>query len=92
MDGIELPFDKQRNRRREFCFIIFDTKEAADAACSDPKQYIGGRDCDIKRAQPQSNPSGAPGGRPGPGMGGMSPRGGGAGFGAPMQAYQPCKY
>lgn len=94
VDGIELPFDKQRNRRREFCFIIFDTKEAADAACADPKQYIGGRDCDIKRAQPQSNPSGGPGGRSGPGGmggGGMSPRSGSGSYGAPMPAYQSCE-
>lgn len=55
VDGIELPFDKIRNRRREFCFIIFDTKEAADTACGESKQVIGGRECDIKRAQPQSN-------------------------------------
>ena len=76
VDGIELPFDKIRNRRREFCFIIFDTKEAADAACSESKQFIGGRDCDIKRAQPQNSAGGAggPGGplghRNGGGMGG----------------------
>jgi squid-like protein len=55
VDGIELPFDKVRNRRREFCFIIFDTKEAADAACGESKQFLGGRECDVKRAQPQNN-------------------------------------
>ena len=69
VDGIELPFDKIRNRRREFCFIIFESKEAADAACSESKQFIGGRECDIKRAQPQSNNGQRVGGGPG-GMGG----------------------
>lgn len=77
VDGIELPFDKIRNRRREFCFIIFDTKEAADAACSESKQFIGGRDCDIKRAQPQNN---AAGGGPGGPLGGhRNGMGGGGG-------------
>jgi len=73
VDGIELPFDKIRNRRREFCFIIFDTKEAADQACQESKQYIGGRECDIKRAQPQINGAGR-GGRGG-GRGGGQPGG-----------------
>ncbi|RWS10736.1 RNA-binding squid-like protein [Dinothrombium tinctorium] len=53
VEGIELPFDRQRGRRREFCFIIFDTEESADMACKEPKQTIGGRECDIKKAQPQ---------------------------------------
>lgn len=86
VDGIELPFDKIRNRRREFCFIIFDTKEAADAACSESKQFIGGRDCDIKRAQPQNNAPGGMGGMGGGGgpMGGGHRNGGGMGGGRSM--------
>jgi RNA recognition motif-containing protein len=73
VDGIELPFDKIRNRRREFCFIIFDTKEAADTACTEAKQFIGGRECDIKRAQPQNNGPNRRGGHAGgpPGAGGF---------------------
>jgi len=51
--GIELPFDRQRNRRREFCFILFDTEEAADAAAKEAKQLIGNKECDIKKARPQ---------------------------------------
>lgn len=53
VEGIELPFDHQRLKRREFCFVIFETEEAADAACSQNKQVIGGKECDIKKAQPQ---------------------------------------
>ena len=53
VEGIELPYDRQRNRRREFCFIIFDTEEAAEEACKEPKQIIGNKECDIKKAQPQ---------------------------------------
>lgn len=51
--GIELPFDRQRNRRREFCFILFDTEEAVDNAVKEPKQTIGNKECDIKKAKPQ---------------------------------------
>jgi squid-like protein len=53
VEGIELPFDRQRNRRREFCFIIFDTEDAAEAAVKEAKQTIGSKECDIKKAQPQ---------------------------------------
>lgn len=53
VEGIELPFDRTRGKRREFCFIIFDTEESADLACRDPKQNIGSRECDVKKAQPQ---------------------------------------
>jgi squid-like protein len=52
VEGIECPFDKQRGRRREFCFIIFDTEEAAEAAIAEPKQVVGNKECDIKKAQP----------------------------------------
>jgi len=52
VEGIECPFDKQRGRRREFCFIIFDTEEAAEAAIAEPKQLVGNKECDIKKAQP----------------------------------------
>ena len=53
VEGIELPFDHQRSKRREFCFVIFETEQAADAACRQSKQIVGGKECDIKKAQPQ---------------------------------------
>jgi RNA recognition motif-containing protein len=53
VEGVELPFDRTRGKRREFCFIIFDTEEGADLACHEPKQMIGQRECDVKKAQPQ---------------------------------------
>jgi RNA recognition motif-containing protein len=65
VEGIECPFDKQRGRRREFCFIIFDTEEAAEAAVSEPKQLVGNKECDIKKAQPPRFQGGATGGTPG---------------------------
>ena len=53
IEGIELPYDRTKGRRREFCFIIFEMEESADAACRNPKQMIGNRECDVKKAQPQ---------------------------------------
>ncbi|CAG2110688.1 unnamed protein product [Medioppia subpectinata] len=67
VEGIECPFDKQRGRRREFCFIIFDTEEAAEAAVSEPKQLVGNKECDIKKAQPPRFQGGAGGGGAGAG-------------------------
>lgn len=54
VEGVELPYDHARNRRREFCFVIFENEESADKACYEPKQNIGGRDVDVKKAQPQN--------------------------------------
>lgn len=51
--AVEIPKDRIRNRKREFCFVVFDTEQAANQACLYPKQYIGQRLCDVKKAQPQ---------------------------------------
>ena len=48
VEGVELPYDHTRNRRREFCFVIFENEESADKACYEPKQNLGGREVDIK--------------------------------------------
>lgn len=53
VDGIELPKDRLNQRRREFCFVIFETEDVAEAAARQPRQVIGNKECDIKRAQPQ---------------------------------------
>lgn len=53
VESIKLPFDKTKNRRREFCFIIFENEEAAEAAVKQARQIIGGKECDVKRSQPQ---------------------------------------
>ena len=34
--------------------MIFENEESAEKACYEPKQNIGGRDVDIKKAQPQN--------------------------------------
>ena len=53
IEGVELPFDRNRGKRREFCFIIFEEEMAADAATKEAKQTVGNRECDVKKAQPQ---------------------------------------
>jgi len=99
VEGIECPFDHQKGRRREFCFVIFNTEEAAEAAITEPKQIIGNKQCDIKKAQPQRNggAQGGDGGMRGGGRGrfgqgggmGRSQGGGGGfgGFGASSNGY-----
>lgn len=54
IEALELPFDKAKGKRREFCFVIYESEEAADAAVALSKQTIGGRECDVKKAQPQN--------------------------------------
>lgn len=49
---LELPFDKEKNQRRSFCFVIFDSELSADKACRRPKQELGGKMVDVKKAVP----------------------------------------
>jgi len=84
VEGVELPFDRQRGRRREFCFIIFESEDAAQAAVREPQQLIGNKECDIKKAQPQRFQQNATGGTGGGGGGGGSFGGRGRG---PQQQY-----
>ena len=49
VEDLELPIDRLKKKRREFCFVIFDTEEAADAASKKAKQSIHGRECDVKK-------------------------------------------
>ncbi|XP_027200302.1 RNA-binding protein squid-like [Dermatophagoides pteronyssinus] len=75
IENIERPFDRQRNRSREFCFIIFETGEAAESAVSVPKQVIGGKECDIKVAHQNRNQNSHPNGMGGNSGGMMNRRG-----------------
>jgi len=54
VEDIEWPFDKQTKARRNFAFIVFEEEEAADRAASVSKQTFGARECDVKKAVPQS--------------------------------------
>ena len=44
VEDIEWPFDKQRNARRNFAFIVFEEEDAADRASAYPKQMFGERE------------------------------------------------
>jgi len=79
IEEVELPFDKQKNQRRQFCFITFEQEDTVDEICKNPKQKIGNKDCDVKKATPKQDPRG--GGRGGWGGGGYGGFGGGGGFG-----------
>lgn len=86
VDDVEWPFDKQTKARRNFAFIVFEEEEATDRAVANPKHVFSDRECDVKKAVPQSrrfnnfrNPMGGPGGpRFGAGMNRQMPVHGGA--------------
>lgn len=74
---MEMPFDKQKNQRKAFCFITFDSEQVVNELLKTPKQTLSGKEVDVKRATPKD--ANAPGGFPmGPGMrfGGPVGRGG----------------
>lgn len=54
VEDIEWPFDKLTKARRNFAFIVFEEEDAADRAASISKQNFGSRECDVKKAVPQS--------------------------------------
>ncbi|XP_067131517.1 heterogeneous nuclear ribonucleoprotein D-like isoform X1 [Centruroides vittatus] len=56
IENIELPFDKVKNQRRQFCFITFEAENAVEEVCKQPKQKIGNKECDIKKATPKPDP------------------------------------
>lgn len=66
-----MPFDKQKNQRKGFCFITFDSEQVVNELLKTPKQTISGKEVDVKRATPK--PDNMP----------MMMRGGGGGRGGP---------
>lgn len=68
---MEMPFDKQKNQRKGFCFITFDSEQVVNELLKTPKQTISGKEVDVKRATPK--PENMP----------MMMRGGGGGRGGP---------
>jgi len=94
IESVELPFDKIKNQRRQFAFLTFESEESADAAVAEPKQTIGGKECDLKKATPPNRDGGFGGGRgggswgnSGGGFGGRGGRGGGGGRGRGRGGY-----
>lgn len=81
VEEINLPFDKEKNQRRAFCFVKFETEEIVDQVVAQSRQVIGSQEVDVKKLQPKNNQGGFRGGRGGAGgargaMGGA----GGTGF------------
>ncbi|XP_054706338.1 RNA-binding protein squid-like isoform X2 [Uloborus diversus] len=80
VENVELPFDKVKNQRRQFCFVTFETEQACETACKQSKQKIGNKECDVKKATNKPDPRmagrGGPGGSWGPGFAGRGARGG----------------
>lgn len=62
IETIELPFDKVKNQRRQFCFITFESEDAVEEVCKQAKQKIGNKECDIKKATPKPDPRSMRGG------------------------------
>jgi len=79
---VEMPFDKQKNQRKGFCFITFDSMQVVQELLKNPKQTIGGKEVDVKKATPKPDGMGMRGGRGGMRGGGRG-RGGRGGWGGP---------
>jgi len=75
---VELPFDKQKNQRKGFCFITFDSEQVVNELLKTPKQTISGKEVDVKKANPKPDNMPMSMARGG-GRGGRGARGGGRG-------------
>ncbi|XP_069357376.1 RNA-binding protein squid isoform X1 [Maniola hyperantus] len=79
---IEMPFDKTKNQRKGFCFITFESEQVVNELLKTPKQTIGGKEVDVKRATPKPDGPGGMGARGGRGgRGARGGRGGRGGYG-----------
>lgn len=70
---VEMPFDKQKNQRKAFCFITFDSETVVNDLLKTPKQTISGKEVDVKKATPKPDNAPMMGGGRG---GGRNMRGG----------------
>nr|ALS04680.1 RNA-binding protein squid [Pseudodiaptomus poplesia] len=93
--GVEQPFDKTKNERKNFCFITFDKEESAKQLLKLGTTTINGIDLDIKRVTVKDPVMGGMGrggaGRPGavvPGFG-YNYYGAGYGYSDPYNGYGP---
>ena len=81
---VELPFDKMKNERKNFCFVTFEKEEPAKKLLKEETVNVSGNELVIKKVTPkQGDMRGGMGGRGGRGgygqMGGMGGYGGGWG-------------
>ena len=77
---LEVPFDKQRNTRKGFCFVTFEQEQVVNELLKNPQQTINGYSVDLRKATPKPEMGGMMGGVPMGMRGGMrGGRGGGSG-------------
>ena len=69
--NIEQPFDKQKNERKNFCFITFEKEEVAKRLLKEGTCFVNGHELEIKRVNTKPSQGGQ--------MGGFGGRGGGRG-------------
>ncbi|KAL1506513.1 hypothetical protein ABEB36_005863 [Hypothenemus hampei] len=50
---MEMPFDKQKNQRKGFCFITFESEQVVSELLKKPKQMINDHEVDVKKATPK---------------------------------------
>ncbi|XP_076368381.1 heterogeneous nuclear ribonucleoprotein D-like isoform X2 [Tachypleus tridentatus] len=81
VENVELPFDKVKNQRRQFCFITFESEDAVNEVCKQPKQTVGSKECDVKKATMKPDPRAMRGSFMGGGWGAPRGRGNGRGRG-----------
>jgi len=78
---VELPMDRIKNQRKNFCFITFESESVTNEILRNPKQTVKGKEVDVKRANPKGPDGGRGGGRGGRGgRGGPPNRRGGGGW------------
>lgn len=44
---VEMPYDKQKNQRKGFCFITFESEQIVSELLKTPKQNINGKEVRI---------------------------------------------
>nr|CAD2174544.1 unnamed protein product [Meloidogyne enterolobii] len=54
VEDVEWPLDKVSKARKSFAFVVFESEEAAEKAAAHPKHHFADRECDVKKAVPQS--------------------------------------
>lgn len=51
---IEAPIDKNKQKRRPFCFILFENEQSAEEVLKQPRHMLAGKSIDCKRANPKT--------------------------------------
>ncbi|CAF0888660.1 unnamed protein product [Rotaria sordida] len=51
---IEAPIDKIKQKRRPFCFILFENEQSAEEVLKQPRHTLAGKSIDCKRANPKN--------------------------------------